>query len=107
MEVEVIRVPPTMTMNNRTRSNVTFATRQIQLFSLLFAPYTAQTDTGVSRPGFRTGPHEFGHTMNYLDDYKPHNPYLVDIDIIMNIGQKLRDRHIALVIQTLNTMIPV
>ncbi len=54
-EVEVIRVRPGITMNNRMRSNVTFSTRHIQLFSLLFTPYTAQTDTGVSRPGFRAG----------------------------------------------------
>jgi hypothetical protein len=105
-EVEVIRVPPTMTMSNRTRSNVTFATRHIQLFSLLFTPYTAQTSSGVSRPGFRAGPHEFGHTLDYPDDYTPQSPYLGDIDSIMNIGQQLRNRHIALVITTLNTMIP-
>ncbi len=105
-EVEVIRVARGARMNNRTRSNVTFETRNIQLFSLLFTPYTAQADNGAIRPGFRAGPHEFGHTLNYPDDYKPNSPFRGDIDSIMNIGQQLRNRHIALVVDTLNTMIP-
>ena len=104
-EVEVIRVAPGTVMNNRTRSNVLFATRHIQLFSLLFQAYTAGNSTGASRPGFRAGPHEFGHTLNYPDDYLPTSPYQSDTDSLMNIGQQLRQRHIALVVQTLNTMI--
>ncbi len=104
-EVEVVRVAPGTVMNNRTRSNVLFATRHIQLFSLLFQSYTAFSSTGASKPGFRTGPHEFGHTLDYPDDYQPTSPYLNDTNSLMNIGQQLRQRHIALVIQTLNTMI--
>lgn len=103
--VEVIRLQPGTKMNNRTRSNVTFLTRQIQLFSVLFQSYTAGNSAGASRPGFRAGPHEFGHTLDYPDDYTPTSPYLADTDSIMNIGQQLRQRHITLVLRALNTMI--
>ncbi len=104
-EVGVVRVAPGTPMNNNTRSNVSFATRHIQLFSVLFQAYTAQNSAGISRPGFRAGPHEFGHTLDYPDDYTPTSPFLSDADSLMNIGQQLRQRHIALVRNTLNTMI--
>ena len=105
-QVEVVRVKPGTKMNQDTRSKVWFADRRILLYSLLFTPYEAGNAAGATRKGFKAGPHEFIHTLNYPNDYDPKNGFLWDTDSIMNIGQQLCSRHITLIINTLNGMIP-
>ena len=103
--VEVIRLPATA-IPGVNRSNVTFAKREIQLFSNMFVTYEAGNDAGASRPGFRVPQHEFGHTLDSDDEYSTGSAYLQDTNSVMNIGQQLRNRHLTLVQATLNGMIP-
>src|SRR5579884_2345535 len=88
------------------RSNVIFASRTINLYSLIFTPYEAANDAGATRRGFLAGPHEFGHTLENPDEYLRNSRYLSDTDSLMNIGHEVRVRHLHLILETLNTMIP-
>ncbi|CAN94269.1 MULTISPECIES: hypothetical protein [Sorangium] len=95
------------------RSYVDFAARAIHLDSLDLIPHRVGNDAGVSRPGFRTVPHEFGHTLpdrrgsaSPIDDeYDTGDPHLGDTDSLMNIGQQVRARHLTAVLDELNTML--
>jgi hypothetical protein len=103
--VEVIKVPPGTSVMVA-RSGVERVRHHIRLYSIIFKPYSAANDAGVSRRGFFSGPHEFGHTMGDPDEYRRASPHLRDTDSLMNVGHKLRARHAHLVIEVLNTMIP-
>lgn len=88
-------------------SNVRFGSRQIELDTEDFGAHSACTSAAVPvcRDGFRTIPHEFGHTIAADDEYTATSPNLADTRSIMNVGTQLRPRHLQLVIDTLNTMV--
>jgi hypothetical protein len=103
--VTVRKMPPG---SGRTtyRSNVTFATRRIELDSADLAAGGAANDAGASTPRFRSPPHEFGHTLSLPDEYGTGSPDLADSGSIMNIGREIRPRHLALIVTELNKMMP-
>ncbi|MBC8871464.1 MAG: hypothetical protein H8E44_18735 [Planctomycetes bacterium] len=80
----------------RTRSACTTAT-----------PTTPQ----VCRPGFRTVPHEVGHSFGNTsvlsrgDEYVASSAHLADSASIMNIGTELRQRHFRTILGEMNRMI--
>jgi hypothetical protein len=86
--------------------SVNFSARIINLYTSKLAPYAAGNAAGVSRPNFRSTPHEFGHTLGSPDEYTTASPYLADVASTMNIGDQIRARHLQLVLTTLNTMLP-
>ena len=88
------------------RSNVTFATRRIELDTADLAAGGAANDAGASTPRFRSPPHEFGHTLSLPDEYSTGSPDLADSGSIMNIGRAIRQRHLALIVTELNKMMP-
>jgi hypothetical protein len=57
-------------------------------------------------------PHEFGHAIGYgnyynkPDDYDAKSPFLQEVESIMNIGHRIRARHLFLVMATLEKMVP-
>ena len=103
--VNVRKMPPGSTPTSFI-SNVTFATRTIELDSADLDSYSAANDTGVSNPQFRPGPHEFGHALNAPDEYNAGSPHLADSTSIMNIGTQVRGRHLHLIVGALNALTP-
>jgi len=87
-------------------NTVDFDHRKIVLHSYKLKPYTAGNDAGASRSGFLSPPHEFGHTLKDDDEYQTGSPNLSDTDSIMNIGRRIRPRHIQLIVDTLNKVLP-
>jgi hypothetical protein len=61
-------------------------------------------------PGFSIPAHEFGHTMGPPgwrgDEYIPESPYFKDEGSIMNVGTKLRARHLVFICNALRALIP-
>ena len=90
------------------RSNVIFASRIINLDSEDLIPHGVANFTGVSRTGFRTVPHEFGHALGggNPDEYKAGSAHLADTSSIMNIGKQLRGRHLDQIVAELNNLVP-
>jgi hypothetical protein len=88
-------------------SNVDFAGRRIELDSADLASYRATNAAGHrAAGGFYAGPHEFGHTIHDPDEYTARSPNLADTNSIMNVGRRIRPRHLTLIVSTLNTMMP-
>jgi hypothetical protein len=56
--------------------------------------------------------HEFGHAIGYakprghLDEYDSNSRYYNDVHSIMNIGRRMRARHLSLMTETLAKMVP-
>jgi hypothetical protein len=88
------------------REAVDPANRVILLYTSGLKPYNARNDVGAVGPGFHPNPHEFGHTMRNPDEYGHASPNLPDTGSIMNVGKALRARHLQLLIDTLNRMMP-
>ena len=90
------------------RSNVLFASRIINLDSEDLTPHSVGNDAGASSDGFRTVPHEFGHTLGNAndDEYTAGAADLADTDSILNIGKQLRGRHLNDIITELNKLVP-
>jgi hypothetical protein len=90
----------------RQRSQVWFDLRLLDLHSIDVIPVEAKRFEGDRpRPNFHVAPHEFGHTLRYPDDYRSER-YMRDANSIMNVGRHVRPRHLALVIETLERMVP-
>jgi hypothetical protein len=87
-------------------SNVSFATRTINLDTADLDPYAAANAAGQSTGKFYAGPHEFGHAIDAGDEYNAGSPDLADTSSIMNVGRFIRPRHLQRIVDTLNTMIP-
>jgi hypothetical protein len=66
----------------------------------------------MARFGFFVTPHEFGHALGYGysrgngEEREQDHPYHDDISSIMNIGTRVRPRHLALVLETMEKMVP-
>jgi hypothetical protein len=88
------------------RSEVSFDTRTITFYSHDLAPSGAVNDAGRQTNNFRTAPHEFGHTIAVDDEYQTGSPHLSDAASIMNIGSRVRPRHLQLIVTTLNGLVP-
>ncbi len=76
------------------------------MYTPALAPYRTRNAAGDRRTGFRSTPHEFGHTLNNPDEYEAGSPNLGDPDSLMNVGRDVRARHLTLVIGTLNRLVP-
>ena len=103
--VTMLKMPPNATPTTHI-SFVDWPTFSIELDTADFASYTGANDAGVSRSGIRAIPHEFGHTLFNLDEYKAGSPHLGDSDSLMNIGRQIRGRHMGLIAHTLNELMP-
>lgn len=109
-KVEAWKVPPGSTSTKPIWSHVLFGD-YIRLSTADIWPRGAMNDAGKSTDNFVTPPHEYGHTIGAPDEYNnptptSPNPYLGDTQSIMNIGRKVRGRHLALLTQTLHKMVP-
>jgi hypothetical protein len=104
-QVTVRKMPPN---SNRTtfRSHVVPATRRIELDTMDIVVGSAANDAGRVSHRFRSGPHEFGHTMAVPDEYNAGSTHLADTKSIMNIGTEVRRRHLKLTIDALNALMP-
>jgi hypothetical protein len=87
-------------------SNVDFHARVINLDSADLATYAATNAAGVANPNFTAPPHEFGHTLANPDEYDAGDPHLADSGSIMNIGNRVRGRHLHLIVLALNALTP-
>jgi hypothetical protein len=66
------------------------------------------------RPTFYQAPHEFGHAIGYghsheaniPDDYERKSSYNSDVQSIMNVGRRLRARHLFMIMGRLGRMVP-
>ena len=88
------------------RSNVLFGRRVINLDSEDLAPHIAcRDDRTTCAENFLTVPHEFSHTLDNRDEYNRASPYYADTASIVNIGGKVRARHLHLIVTELNTMV--
>lgn len=108
--VEAWKVPPGSSPTSPIWSEVLFGD-YIRLSTAHIQPRGAGNAAGQSTSNFVTPPHEFGHTIGAPDEYNnptpsSPNPYLGDTDSIMNIGCRVRARHLALLTQTLHKMVP-
>lgn len=81
-------------------SNVNFSTREMFLDSADVNSYNA------GGGDFFALPHEFGHTIDNDDEYRPPSVYQSDTNSMMNVGQEIRGRHLRLILRELNKMIP-
>jgi hypothetical protein len=54
---------------------------------------------------FRVSAHEFGHTLMNPDEYK-NSPFIGDYHSLMNIGRQMRPRHLQLIVEALETLVP-
>ncbi|WP_438014611.1 hypothetical protein WMF18_27410 [Sorangium sp. So ce315] len=96
------------------RSWVDFGARRIQLDHLDGIPHAVGNAANQSRNRFYTIPHEFGHTLPTAagsalpvdDEYGAGHAHLADTDSLMNIGRQVRSRHIQVVLDELNAMLP-
>lgn len=88
------------------RSNVTFASRTIELDSEDLKAHGVANAAGKNTTGFRTAPHEFGHTIGVDDEYNAGSVNLADTQSVMNIGRQLRSRHAQLIVDTLRRLTP-
>lgn len=104
-QVNAHKTPPGTPVGQYHQS-VSFGGHVIELYTSKLATYTAANEAGVSRPGFRSTPHEFGHTLGNPDEYGAGSVHLADNASTMNVGNQVRARHLTLVINTLNTMLP-
>lgn len=104
-DVSVRKMPPGSTRTTF-RSNVTFATRKIELDTMDLLPSGAMNSAGGLTRNFLSGPHEFGHSLQAPDEYDPGSANIGDTNSLMNVGRQLRPQHLQLIVTTLNTMVP-
>lgn len=86
-------------------SQVDWNTRTIYLDSADLADYKPCNAASVCQT-FNAVPHEFMHTFRGPDEYVSGSPHLSDSSSILNIGDQLRTRHIRVILDELNTMMP-
>jgi len=111
-QVRARKTAPGAALTRDDDSAVIFKDRKIFLTAKDFTPkQSVENDAGRRSDDFQTGAHEFGHTQatsrdNVHDEYGAGNANLGDTDSIMNIGRKVRERHIAGLIEELNKLLP-
>jgi hypothetical protein len=88
------------------RSDVDFANRVINLHIEDVQPTSAINDANASSSNFSTVSHEFGHTLDAPDEYEKASPHLADSGSVMNIGTRIRGRHLVLLAHTLSNLVP-
>jgi hypothetical protein len=113
--VTVTKVSPDNHPKPRAKAEI--ANRHLNLFSTDVIPVTAahgntpeDMNTAIAIVGkdrFRVAPHEFAHTIGYYsDEYKPTSPFFMDYHSLLNIGREMRPRHLALIVATLESLVP-
>lgn len=110
-KVTAWKMPPGTSPTALHRSFVDVPGRRIELNTADIAPRGAGNAAGRSTTAFRTVPHEYGHAMvapggftANPDEYKSSSPHLHDTLSMMNIGQQLRERHLAATVSALNRL---
>ncbi len=103
-EVIAFKMPPGSSRTTHV-SNVSFATRVVELDTADIPTGTAANAAGATTSMFHSPPHEFGHMIGADDEYGTGATHLADSHSIMNIGTQWRTRHVASILQELNTMI--
>lgn len=86
--------------------SVAFQARVIKLYTSKLTLYQAVNAAGVARENFSSTPHEFGHALGNHDEYIANSPHLADSASTMNVGREIRSRHMTLVLQELNKLMP-
>ena len=103
--VTAYKMPPGSSATSPHRSNVNFGSRTMELNTADIKPRGAGNAAGASNPAFETPAHEFAHTLDNPDEYNAGSPYLTDSSSLVNIGHLIRNRHIHIILDTLNSMI--
>lgn len=103
--VTMLKMPPNANSTTHV-SFVDWSTFSIELDTADFLEYESTNDAGARRTGIHAIPHEFGHTLFNLDEYKAGYAHLADSDSLMNVGRQLRARHLELIVHTLNRLMP-
>jgi hypothetical protein len=96
------------------RSQTDFARRILDLHSIDVMPHFAsrRRNDPLTQSNVFVAAHEFGHAIGYanprghLDEYDPKSPFADDVHSIMNIGRHLRARHLSLITETLEKIVP-
>jgi hypothetical protein len=60
----------------------------------------------IGEKRFRVAPHEFGHTLGSVDEYNPNSRFYDDLHSVMNVGRRVRPRHLELVRSALHELVP-
>jgi hypothetical protein len=91
-----------------------FAQKRMELYDFSVESHRASRYKGdpKANPGFYAVPHEYGHALGYEnvhkrpDEYLVKSPHFKDVRSIMNIGHRVRARHLFLIMKTLGRMVP-
>jgi hypothetical protein len=103
--VTAYKMAPGSSPTNPHRSNVILANRTMELNTADVRPRGAGNDAGVSNSKFETPAHEFAHTFDNPDEYNASSPHIGDSSSLVNIGHEIRNRHVRLIVNELNSMI--
>ena len=88
------------------RSFVMPSQQRIELNTADLRFRSAGNQAGAWNPHFVTPPHEFAHTMDNPDEYNTGSPFLADSASLVNIGREVRARHLHLLVDALNALVP-
>jgi len=97
------------------QASCAFELRQLHLYNIDVLPHVAKRFHGHdphAQKNFYVISHEFGHALGYgysrgkgEESESPHRHY-DDVHSIMNIGRRVRSRHLFLITETLARMVP-
>lgn len=123
--IQVGKVDPKVEPKNWPRPFTWFEEQRMELYDASITKRyakpppeeTAPTDRGPNpkkRPSFYQAPHEFGHAIGYGNSYEGDIPdeymraslYKKDIWSVMNLGRRLRARHLFMIMERLGRMVP-
>jgi hypothetical protein len=96
------------------RAETDFAHRKLTLYDIDIEPHRASRyeHDPKAQKNFSVTAHEFGHALGYSnplgkgeESLRGHRRF-EDVKSIMNIGRRLRARHLFLIMKTLGSMVP-
>jgi hypothetical protein len=110
----VVKLDPKTPPKEQPRPECYFFQRRLDLYDTSITKVRAARYPGdpKANPNFIDVPHEFGHALGYgnyyrmPDEYKEESAFRQEIDSIMNIGRRIRARHLFLIMATLEDMVP-
>lgn len=110
----VVKLDPKTPPKEQPRPQCSFADQTLDLYDTSITKVRAVRERGdpKANPNFIDVPHEFGHAIGYgnsydiRDEYDPESPFRQEVESIMNIGSRMRARHLFLILATLERMVP-
>jgi hypothetical protein len=95
------------------QSHADFARRTLDLHSCDVEPHFSlrKAHDPLKQSNFFVAAHEFGHAIGYanprghIEEYDPTSPFYEDVHSVMNIGRRIRARHLSLITETLEKMV--